>query len=141
MGYAIGLLSNPLAGAPPLQALQEGAAILCQAKLVVVRTEREYDYLSAVALLYVALLYKDIETTDHRTRVLAYEQAMEHLAAHYPDDAEATIFYALAFISTAPPTEAEALHVLKVLGMAKRLRRDHGYAEEPANVFSFPASF
>jgi aspartyl-tRNA(Asn)/glutamyl-tRNA(Gln) amidotransferase subunit A len=27
------------------------------------------------------------------------------------------------------------------LSMAKRLRRDHGYADEPANVFSFPASF
>ena len=27
------------------------------------------------------------------------------------------------------------------LGMVKRLRRDHGYADEPANVFSFPASF
>jgi hypothetical protein len=25
--------------------------------------------------------------------------------------------------------------------MVKRLRRDHGYANEPANVFSFPASF
>jgi len=27
------------------------------------------------------------------------------------------------------------------LGMVKRLRRDHGYGDEPANVFSFPASF
>jgi aspartyl-tRNA(Asn)/glutamyl-tRNA(Gln) amidotransferase subunit A len=27
------------------------------------------------------------------------------------------------------------------LAMARRLRRDHGYANEPANVFSFPASF
>jgi aspartyl-tRNA(Asn)/glutamyl-tRNA(Gln) amidotransferase subunit A len=27
------------------------------------------------------------------------------------------------------------------LGMAQRLRRDHGYADEPANVFRFPASF
>jgi aspartyl-tRNA(Asn)/glutamyl-tRNA(Gln) amidotransferase subunit A len=27
------------------------------------------------------------------------------------------------------------------LGMVKRLRRDHGYADEPANIFSFPASF
>jgi aspartyl-tRNA(Asn)/glutamyl-tRNA(Gln) amidotransferase subunit A len=27
------------------------------------------------------------------------------------------------------------------LGMVKRLRRDQGYADEPANVFSFPASF
>jgi hypothetical protein len=24
------------------------------------------------------------------------------------------------------------------LGMVKRLRRDHGYADEPANIFSFP---
>ena len=24
------------------------------------------------------------------------------------------------------------------LNMVKRLRRDHGYADEPANVFSFP---
>ena len=27
------------------------------------------------------------------------------------------------------------------LGMVQRLRRDHGYADEPSNVFSFPASF
>jgi aspartyl-tRNA(Asn)/glutamyl-tRNA(Gln) amidotransferase subunit A len=27
------------------------------------------------------------------------------------------------------------------LAMVKRLRRDQGYADEPANVFSFPASF
>jgi aspartyl-tRNA(Asn)/glutamyl-tRNA(Gln) amidotransferase subunit A len=27
------------------------------------------------------------------------------------------------------------------LSMVKRLRRDHGYTDEPANVFSFPANF
>jgi len=26
------------------------------------------------------------------------------------------------------------------LGMVQRLRRDHGYADEPANVFSFPTT-
>jgi aspartyl-tRNA(Asn)/glutamyl-tRNA(Gln) amidotransferase subunit A len=30
---------------------------------------------------------------------------------------------------------------LYALAMVRRLRRDHGYADEPANVFSFPASF
>ena len=50
-GIAISLLGNPLAGAPTPQALQEGASILRQAKPVGVRTEREYDYLSAIALL------------------------------------------------------------------------------------------
>ena len=33
-------------------------------------------------------------TVDHRTRAVAYEQAMEQLAARYPDDREAAIFYA-----------------------------------------------
>jgi len=27
------------------------------------------------------------------------------------------------------------------LGMVQRLRRDHGYADELSNVFSFPVSF
>ena len=49
-GIAVSLLGNPLAGAPTLQALQEGISILRQAKPVGVRTEREYDYLSAIAL-------------------------------------------------------------------------------------------
>jgi len=98
-GIAVSLLGNPLAGAPTPQSLQEGAAILLQAKPVGVQTEREYAYLSAIALFY-----KDVESTDHHTRTRAYEQAMERLAARDPDDTEAAIFYALALLSTAPPT-------------------------------------
>lgn len=64
-GLAVSLLGNPLAGAPSLQVLQEGTSILRQAKPVGVRTEREYDYLSAIALCY-----KDVESTDHHTRAL-----------------------------------------------------------------------
>jgi hypothetical protein len=99
-GIAVSLLGNPLAGAPTLQALQEGASILREAKPVGVQTEREYDYLSAIALFY-----KDVEGTNHRVRALAYEQAMERLAARYPEDTEAAIFYALALLSTTPPTD------------------------------------
>src|SRR5262249_24466655 len=51
-GIAMSLLGNPLAGAPTPQALQEGEAILRQAKPVGVQTEREYDYLNAVSLFY-----------------------------------------------------------------------------------------
>jgi hypothetical protein len=86
-GIAVSLLGNPLTGAPTPQALQEGAAILHEAKPVGVQTEREYEYLSAIALCY-----KDVESTDHRTRALAYQQAMERLAARYPDDTEAAVF-------------------------------------------------
>src|SRR5215475_11152684 len=75
-GIAVSLLGNPLAEAPTPEALQEGASILREAKPVGVQTEREYEYLSAIALFY-----KDVESTDHRTRALAYEQAMGRLAA------------------------------------------------------------
>jgi len=51
-GIAVSLLGNPLAGAPTPQALQDGAAILREAKPVGVQTEREYDYLAAIALYY-----------------------------------------------------------------------------------------
>ena len=41
------------------------------------------------------MLYKDHATVPHRQRALAYEQAMEQLAATYPDDVEAKILSAL----------------------------------------------
>jgi tetratricopeptide (TPR) repeat protein len=120
-GIAVSLLGNPLAGAPTPQALQEGASILREAKPVGVQTEREYDYLSAVVLFY-----KDVESTDHRTRALAYEQAMGRLAARYPDDTEAAIFYALALISTAPPTDKTYANQLKAAAILETI-----FAQQP----------
>ncbi len=120
-GIAVSLLGNPLAAAPTPQALQEGASILREAKPVGVQTEREYEYLSAIALCY-----KDVESTDHRTRGLAYEQAMERLAARYPDDTEAAIFYALALISTAPPTDKTYVNQLKAAAILEKI-----FAQQP----------
>ncbi len=120
-GIAVSLLGNPLAGAPTPQALQEGAAILLQAKPVGVQTEREYAYLSAIALFY-----KDVESTDHHTRTRAYEQAMERLAARDPDDTEAAIFYALALLSTAPPTDKTYANQLKAAAILEKI-----FAQQP----------
>ena len=120
-GIAMSLLGNPLVGAPTPQALQEGESILRQARPVGVQTAREYDYISAVALFY-----KDVESTAHRTRALAYEQAMERLAARYPDDAEAAIFYALALNITAQPTDKTYANQLKAAAILEKL-----YAQQP----------
>jgi len=120
-GIAVSLLGNPLAGAPTPQALQEGAALLREAKPVGVQTEREYDYLSAIALFY-----KDVESTEHRTRALAYEQVMARLAARYPDDTEAAIFYALALLSTAPPTDKTYANQLRAAAILEKI-----WAQQP----------
>ena len=64
------------------------------------KTPREQAYIDAIAAFY-----KDSDTVDHRTRALAYEQAMAQLVQDYPDDTEAQIFYALALLATALPTD------------------------------------
>ena len=136
-GIAVSLLGNPLAGQPTSKALQEGETVLRQAKPVGVRTEREYDYISAIALFY-----KDIETTDHRTRALAYEQAMEQLMAHYPDDTEAAIFYALALNITAPPTDKTYANQLKAAAILERILaqqpRHPGVAHYLIHSYDYP---
>ncbi|MBM3222683.1 MAG: hypothetical protein FJZ47_02605 [Candidatus Tectomicrobia bacterium] len=48
---------------------------------------------------------KKADTIEHRTRALAYEQALERLTSQVPDDREATIFYALALNATALPSD------------------------------------
>jgi tetratricopeptide (TPR) repeat protein len=136
-GIAVSLLGNPLAAAPTPQVLQEGASILREAKPVGVQTEREYDYLSAIALVY-----KDVASTDQRTRALAYEQAMERLAARYPDDTEAAIFYALALISTAPPTDKTYANQLKAAAILEKILaqqpRHPGVAHYLIHSYDYP---
>jgi hypothetical protein len=59
-------------------------------------TPRERDYVEALAAFYA-----DHDKLDHRTRASAYMRKMEGLAARYPDDVEARLFYALSLLATA----------------------------------------
>jgi tetratricopeptide (TPR) repeat protein len=56
------------------------------------RTPREQAYLATVEVLY--------GRGDKPARDLAYEDAMRRLHETYPDDDEATVFYALAMLAT-----------------------------------------
>jgi len=71
-------------------------------------TERERLYINAVAQLY-----KDYEHVDQDTRVSAYAHAMEDLVAKQPADTEAKIFYAIALVAAAPPTDKTYANQLK----------------------------
>ena len=71
-------------------------------------TDREKAYLGAVDLLF-----RDAGTIDQRARAIAYEKAMEAVAATYADDVEARIFYALALDQTALPTDKTYANQLK----------------------------
>jgi hypothetical protein len=53
--------------APPAKNLAEGAAAINKGKSVGAKSERERDYIDALAVMY-----GDYEKVDHRTRIQAY---------------------------------------------------------------------
>lgn len=107
-GTALSWWSNPFGGFRSAQALKNGLAAVDAAKANGGGTERERAYLDAVGHLF-----RDASSADQRTRTIAYEKAMEALAAKYPDDVEARIFYALALDQTALPTDKTYANQLK----------------------------
>jgi len=94
-------LYHPIWGEPANAAtLQRGLAAVEKGEALSAKTQRERDYLAAIGAYY-----KDFEKLSHAVRAAAYEKAMEQVHLRYPDDHEAGVFYALALLSTAPPTD------------------------------------
>jgi hypothetical protein len=120
-GAAVAWLGNPLAGPPTPRGLTEGAAAVARARAAGAKTERERDYIAAIEAFY-----KDHDKVDHKTRALAYEKAMEQLAARYPDDREAAIFYALALNVTLVPADKTYANQLKAAAILEKV-----FAEQP----------
>jgi hypothetical protein len=85
-GMAMSCRTNPLVDTPDPVVLQEGLNAIATAQAAVAKTQRERDYIGAIEAYY-----KDWNRGDYRTRVLAYERAMEQMHTHYPEDSEAAI--------------------------------------------------
>ena len=93
-GIALSRWSNFFApGVRPAGVLRQGQDAVTQAKAIGLKTPREAAYVEAVSQLYV-----NVENSDQPARLLAYRDRMAALAAEYPDDTEASIFYALALL-------------------------------------------
>jgi hypothetical protein len=106
-GMALGLLDNPH-NPPPAPNLPLGLAAIQAAKAAGAKTPRERDFIDALAVMYVGY-----DTIPHPTRVQSYLKAMEALAAKYPDDDEAQIFYAITLNVAASPTDKTYANQLK----------------------------
>src|SRR5215472_6991059 len=102
MGYWGVAMSRwyPLWYPPNAAALKAGSEAVEKALAASPKTDREKDYIAAIAAFY-----RDSDKLDHRTRSLAYEKAMEQVYLRYPEDREASVFYALALNATALPTD------------------------------------
>ncbi|MGC2199733.1 MAG: hypothetical protein WA633_06220 [Stellaceae bacterium] len=102
MGYWGVAMSHwyPLWYPPNPAALKAGSEAVDKAIAAKQKTDRESDYIAAIAAFY-----RDNDKVDHRTRAVAYEKAMEQVHQRYPDDREGSVFYSLALLATAPPTD------------------------------------
>ena len=123
-GIALSDWSNPFApGMKDTSQLQAGRDSAERGRKLGAKTEREQSYLAAVSKLY-----SDYESTQQRTRLIAYREAMGEVAAKYPKDHEAQIFYALAIAAAEDPADKTYAGRLKAGAILEKL-----FEEEPAH--------
>jgi tetratricopeptide (TPR) repeat protein len=87
---------------PPVapQNIARGLAEIEQAKKLS-SSDRERGFIEALSLIYAKA-----DSVPYQERLNRYVEAMRKLAGRYRDDAECQIFYALALIAAAPPSDA-----------------------------------
>jgi tetratricopeptide (TPR) repeat protein len=123
-GIALSDWSNPFApGIRDKGQLQLGRDSVERGTVIGAKTERERAYLAAVGNLY-----SDVESTSQQARLLAYRDAMGNVAAKYPQDHEAQIFYALALVVAEDPGDKTYTDRLKAGTILENL-----FAGEPTH--------
>ena len=121
-GIALSAWSNPFAPGQRAEGqLQLGRHNAERGLQLGAKTDRERAYLAAVAKLY-----GDFEGTPQQVRLLAYRDAMADVAAKYPQDPEAQIFYALALAVAEDPNDKSYADRLRAGAILERL-----FAEQP----------
>jgi hypothetical protein len=123
-GIALSDWGNPFApGTIDTNLLQLGRESVERAEQRGAKTDRERAY-----LLAVGKLYGDFENTPQRVRVLAYRDAMREVAAKYPQDHEAQIFFASALVMAADPRDKTYADQLEAGAILEKL-----FADEPTH--------
>jgi tetratricopeptide (TPR) repeat protein len=91
-----------------------------QAQKIGAGSERERRFVNALGLIY-----QGAGTIPYRTRALNYERAMSELAAEYRNDDEAQVFFALALLANASPTDKVHTNQKQAADLLEPLFRSH----------------
>ena len=123
-GIAAILMDNPLAAVGPSPQWAERAQrAIEEGRRIGAKTQRERDYIEAVAAYY-----EDWANRPEPARQQSRAKAFEALAARYPDDDEAQIFYALYLAGTqslADQSYATYLRAAEILEQQFARHPDH----------------
>jgi hypothetical protein len=115
-GVAMSQRPNPLVPPFSKELLHAGWQAIEKARAAKAPTQRERDWIEAVALFY-----QDYETIDQKTRTARYERAMGTLHERYPDDTEIAVFYALALNEAVDLTDKTYYRQLKAAAILEPL--------------------
>jgi hypothetical protein len=69
--------------------------LIQKAQTIAAKTQRERDYIDALAAFY-----RNYAAADHEKHSRAYAEGMQKVYQHYPKDHEAAVFYALSLLAS-----------------------------------------
>jgi hypothetical protein len=136
--WAIGVnrLLNPFGGQTAEAIALQGQEAVEKGLAMKAKTEREQDYIEAISAFYGR------DRAPFRERAARYEAAMEKLVAKYPEDKEASIFYALALNIASDPmdkTFAKQLKAARILEPIFIAQPEHpGVAHYLIHSYDYP---
>jgi tetratricopeptide (TPR) repeat protein len=120
-GIALDLLGNSLSAPPSRQSAEAAWKILEEARSVPVKTDRERAWLDAIRAYF-----RNHDSVPLPDRLTAYNTEMAALAARYPNDTEAQVFYALTLQASASKTDLTYANQLKSAAILEKV-----FAENP----------
>ncbi len=116
-------LYHQLWGLPTKADLKRGSDLLAKAQELKPKTEREREYISALAAFY-----RDSDRLDHTKRAAAYSAGMEKVFKNNPKDREAGVFYALSLLSSGPEDDQALANPRKAVAILNTL-----FEEDPGH--------
>jgi tetratricopeptide (TPR) repeat protein len=136
-GIALTHFGNPMAGGAAAEAQAAGWESAQKAVSVGARNDHDRAYVDAAVALF-----QDHATVNNRARMVKYTEGLKRIVDRFPDDAEATIFYAMFRVATAPPTDltfAQQKEAAQVLTRLYREKPNHpGLAHYIIHAFDSP---
>ncbi|MGQ0544523.1 MAG: tetratricopeptide repeat protein [Betaproteobacteria bacterium] len=132
-------LNNPFAWPTVISAatLAEGPRLLEEAERTGLKSQRERDYVHALAAFF-----EEQDKRDHKARAQALEKEFEQLMRRYPRDEEAATLYALILSANFDPTDKKYTNQLKAAKILEKVfldQPDHpGAAHYLIHSYDYP---
>src|SRR5262252_7417825 len=119
-GIARSQMPNPLVVTFPPGTFERGLEAISKGKELGPKTDRERDWLAAAETYF-----SEFKTVPYEIRVKRYQGAMQRLAQRYPDDTEASVFYALALLESADMHDKTYANQFEAAKILERLAPTH----------------